>query len=339
MIVRATAPVRICDLGGWSDTEFAERGSVVNIAVNLRVHVLLDYRPQTPPLPNPEVRIDALDLNHSHVCRVSEIECEGVPALIEAAVSNYDLGGNLHLTVWSDTPPACGLGTSSALGVALIAGLQRAVCGKVEPAHRIVEEAHSLEVDDLGLECGVQDQHAAAYGGVQFMDVCYPLARTSPLQLDPTFLAELDERLLVINTGEARLSSEVHKRVIEQFRAGAPDQVRAIQTLRGCAILGAEALLASDFSGFADAINLNWQAQRALHPSIATADLLQAIQAAERAGCVAAKANGAGGGGTITVLCAPGREFHVRAAVKRAGYTVLPCSITRHGVRAWVAAP
>ena len=31
--VTATAPVRVCDLGGWTDTWFARRGLVVSIAV------------------------------------------------------------------------------------------------------------------------------------------------------------------------------------------------------------------------------------------------------------------------------------------------------------------
>ena len=32
-IINATAPIRICDLGGWSDTWFAGRGTVLNIGV------------------------------------------------------------------------------------------------------------------------------------------------------------------------------------------------------------------------------------------------------------------------------------------------------------------
>jgi hypothetical protein len=32
-IINATAPIRICDLGGWTDTWFAERGAVLNIGV------------------------------------------------------------------------------------------------------------------------------------------------------------------------------------------------------------------------------------------------------------------------------------------------------------------
>ena len=38
----ALAPVRICDLGGWSDTWFARRGSVLNIAVKPYVQCIVE---------------------------------------------------------------------------------------------------------------------------------------------------------------------------------------------------------------------------------------------------------------------------------------------------------
>ena len=50
-IVNATAPVRICDIGGWTDTWFAEHGDVVNLAVAPYVRVQIFAREQAEGLP------------------------------------------------------------------------------------------------------------------------------------------------------------------------------------------------------------------------------------------------------------------------------------------------
>jgi len=40
-LAHASAPVRTADVGGWTDTWFAGQGAVCNLAIPLRVHVLV----------------------------------------------------------------------------------------------------------------------------------------------------------------------------------------------------------------------------------------------------------------------------------------------------------
>jgi len=44
-IVNSVAPIRICDLGGWTDTWFAEHGNVLNISVYPYVQCQMVVRP------------------------------------------------------------------------------------------------------------------------------------------------------------------------------------------------------------------------------------------------------------------------------------------------------
>jgi D-glycero-alpha-D-manno-heptose-7-phosphate kinase len=335
MLVRATAPVRICDIGGWTDTAFAGHGAVVNFAVSLPVHVLVadadDGRAGEP-----RVQIEAFDMGERVEVAVRDIEYDGVLGLLKAAVKRMGVDRSLRITIWSDAPPGCGLGASSTVGVAILAALGRAM-GAPLPRHALAETAHSLEVDDLHIQCGVQDQYAAAYGGIQFMEVEFPRVRTSPLDLAPGFVSELDERLLVVHTGESRLSGEVHLRVIEQYQAGEPGAREAMETLRRCAHAMKDALFAQDFTRVAEVMNANWEAQKRLHPAITTAKIEEAIAVARHHGAVGAKVNGAGGGGSLCLLCAPGTEFPARKALECVdGLSVLPCSISHEGVRSWV---
>jgi hypothetical protein len=94
----------------------------------------------------------------------------------------------------------------------------------------------------------------------------------------------------------------------------------------------------ADFGALAEAISANWDAQKQLHPSITTELIERAFEVAGRAGAAAEKANGAGGGGSITFLCGPGREFAVRSALSRlSGIQVLPWNITFQGAKSWRA--
>ena len=44
MQIRARAPVRFCDLGGWTDTRVVPRGAVLNVAARLYTYVTLTIR-------------------------------------------------------------------------------------------------------------------------------------------------------------------------------------------------------------------------------------------------------------------------------------------------------
>lgn len=335
MLVRATAPVRICDIGGWTDTGFARVGAVVNLAVDLTVHVLVSDGERVEGAA-PNVRIDAVgsgtQIGTEDACRA---EHEGTLDLLRAAMARMYVQRDLQVTIWSDAPPGSGMGTSSATAVALLAALGK-ITGRDLPPRRLAELAHTLEVEDLGIECGVQDQYAAAFGGIHFMDVEYPRVRLSPLSLSRHFVDELDERLLVVHTGESRLSHNVHMQVMRELDRH-PEVIQgALTELRCCAYRMREALLAEDLTALASVINANWKAQKRLWEGVTTRRIERVIATAQQAGAAAAKANGAGGGGTVTLLCRAGTELRVRQAVARVeGASVLPCHLCFDGVRAW----
>src|SRR5207245_5580171 len=82
--------------------------------------------------------------------------------------------------------------------------------------HEVARESQLLEVQDLKLECGVQDQFASAYGGVNFMEVDYPSARVFPLPLSAAVRCELEDRFVLVYTGKSHFSSGMHQKVIAE---------------------------------------------------------------------------------------------------------------------------
>ena len=107
------------------------------------------------------------------------------------------------------------------------------------------------------------------------------------------------------------------------------------ERLAQCGVRGKEALLTGDLDAFAEAMNENWAAQQALHPDITTPEIDALYERTRAAGAVGFKANGAGGGGTVTILSERNRDHRVRRAVEDLGMTVLPSTLDFSGLRVW----
>ena len=197
--------------------------------------------------------------------------------------------------------------------------------------HEVARDSQLLEVRDLKLECGVQDQFASAYGGVNFMEVDYPNARVFPMTLSNSIRCELEDRFVLIYTGKSHFSSSMHQKVI-----GEADRHRDVfDQLVRAAVAGKEALLREDLEAFALAMNQNWEAQKGLHQDITTPEIEELRRAVFQAGALGFKANGAGGGGTITVLVKRNQQPRVRRAAEDLDMLVLPALIDTTGLQVW----
>ncbi|MCC2672865.1 MAG: hddA [Armatimonadetes bacterium] len=325
--IRARAPVRFCDLGGWTDTRIVPSGNVLNFTASLYTHVTLQVGAFAG------ITIESFDTDEQEQIRdIRQIEYNSVLDLFKAAVKRSGIKRGVRILVRSDAPPGSGLGSSAALGVATMAALAHYLQWHLLP-YEVARESQALEAEELGLECGVQDQLASAYGGVNYMEVNYPHARVSPVPLDIATQCELEDRFVLVYTGRSHFSSEMHRKVISEYEAG--HNVPQFQKLAECAVRSKEALLSGDLVAFAEAMNDNWEAQKALHPDITTPEIEALYEKSLAAGAVGFKANGAGGGGTVTILAQRNRDHLVRHAVEDLGMTVLPSKLDSTGLRVW----
>jgi len=335
---RARAPVRFCDLGGWTDTRIVPQGAVLNFSTRLYTHVTLSVREGQSGC-----TLESLDTEEKiHVPDIRRMEYGGVLDLLKAAVARsgietrtgglYPTRRQITLQVRSNAPPASGLGSSAALGVAAIGALARYNHRHLLP-HEVARESQLLETQELKLECGVQDQFASAYGGVNFMEVEYPNARVFPVPLEQATRCELEDRFLLVYTGKSHFSSGMHQKVISESHLHTAD----FDALTAAAIDGKEALLTGDLDRFGRAMNANWEAQKNLHPDITTHEIEALHKAVLEAGATGFKANGAGGGGTVTVLAGPNGHHLVKRAVESLGMgmIVLPALIDTTGLQVW----
>jgi len=107
MIVKAIAPARILDFGGWTDTWFAKHGRVLNFAVDLHAKVVIVTREK------PGASIVAQDYGEAiEILDPSQILYDGKHDLLKAALNVTEVDG-VDISVYSDVPPGCGTGSSA----------------------------------------------------------------------------------------------------------------------------------------------------------------------------------------------------------------------------------
>jgi D-glycero-alpha-D-manno-heptose-7-phosphate kinase len=335
-VINAVAPTRICDVGGWTDTWFARHGRVFNLAIAPQVEVQITVRPATDG--EPRIVIRAENYNEAYPLDPTHI-LYGKHPLIEAAVEEMNWPENItiHVNLFSPAPPGASMGTSAAVSVALLGALDALTEGRLS-AHEVAVLAHSLETQRLGLECGVQDQLASAYGGANLIHMTeYPRTTVTPIHLPDELFWDLEQRLMLIYIGKPHNSSETHKKVIADLGNNASEDPR-LQRLRELALEAQAALSARDFPGLGRVLNQNTDVQRALHPDLVCPAFEEIMSVAHDFDALGCKVNGAGGdGGSIAILTRA--DMFQKRAMERAlaekGYQSLPVHLTRRGLRVW----
>lgn len=335
--ITSTAPIRICDNGGWTDTWFARRGSVFNIAVRPHVEVQLEVSRRTDA--GPQVSVNAENLADT-----GEGEAQGEP-LIEAAIERVGVPDSLavRINIFSEAPVGASTGTSASVTVALLGALDLLTPGRRSP-REVAYLAHSVETDTLGRQSGIQDQLCAAYGRINYIEIdSYPHARVSRVEVRDELLWELERRLSLVYLGRAHCSSDVHEKVIRELADAGPD-CRQLEDLRRTAEASRDALLAGDFRALGRAMIENTEAQARLHPEIVSRDAARVIEIARKYGACGWKVNGAGGaGGSLTILGGDSsrrmREMLAEVEAGQSLYRRIPVSLSSEGLRTWVGGP
>jgi D-glycero-alpha-D-manno-heptose-7-phosphate kinase len=338
MVIKCTAPIRICDLGGWTDTWFAGTGRVLNFAVFPSVEVTLVSRPRRRG--QPAVTIRAENYHDVYTIDPSAEKWTKHP-LIEAAFKLFKLPQEscLEVTIFSEAPVAASTGTSAAVSVAVIGALDLLATRNLT-SYEIARKAHEVETGLLHLQSGIQDQLCSAYGGINFIEMSnYPEASVSPLDLPADLIWELESRFLLIYLGKPHSSSSVHEAVIKRLEQS-PRFRAHLEPMREAAAAGKQALLRGDLAEFGRVMVRNTEAQAALHPDLVGERARCVIDVARRFGVAGHKVNGAGGaGGSVTLLLGPG-ALDKRALIREIEQTHpdfrnIPIRLVPFGLRRW----
>ena len=295
MRYRARAPLRIDFGGGWTDVPLYARehgGAVVNAAITRYARGSIGVGP---------VR------RHDRVL--------GRPS------------SGVSYTV--DAPSGSGLGTSAAQNVLWVT-LVKTTVANVSDRAEIADIACQVG-NLLGIVGGKQDEYASALGGVHYFSFNNSV-EAERLDSSPSLAGDLLSRLVLVYSGESRISGSIHDRVWERYRLGNPAVLDALSRLRDLAGAMRETLLSRDFDAFGRLLSENWECQKALDASVTTPRLEAIMDAARRAGAIGGKACGAGGGGCLVFCSAVDQRGTLAASLARQGLPVLDFDFDTYGV-------
>jgi D-glycero-alpha-D-manno-heptose-7-phosphate kinase len=314
-VIAMRAPTRVDFGGGWTDVPpYSEREGGVVCAMAIARYATARVREQASA--------DARDYAMG--------SADATP-LVRAAIRRAGLSEGVAVSLHSDFPVGAGLGGSSAASAALL-GAFDSWCGTAIDRVAIAERGRRIEVEDLGVAGGRQDHYCATHGGLLGLTFGDTVV-VERISLPGTLREALQQRCVLVYTGESRISGETIAGVVEAYRHGEKRVTFALARLRELARQMITALTFADVDGLATLVHEHWVHQRSLHPDIPTARIDAIVERAYGAGAIGAKATGASGGGCVVAIARRGAEDAVRRAVAGLG-DLMPFTLDEGGLAA-----
>ena len=288
------APLRISLFGGGTDLPeyFNNFGAtIISFAINQSIY--LTHNPR--PTGGYRVTYD----------KVEELDslAEAEHTLIRAAEERYGLGDPCTLSIVSDLPKGTGLGSSSALAVALVT----LALGELEP-EELAQEAYELERQVSPV--GVQDHLPAAFGGFHV----YEINRRATEYEFAMFQG------LLLYTGITRQANAILE--------GMKHEIAILHEIHALAEYVQEALPDLSMPELGELLNETWLLKRRI-PGVSTTELDWQHAEALKAGAWGGKLCGAGNGGCWFFIVSPDERDRIKDTLN---LTEIPFCISPLGV-------
>ena len=333
-LLRSKAPLRLSFAGGGTDVPpfpELEGGLVLNATISRYAHGTL------VPRRDRQIRIESIDFDLALEYALEDaVVFDGRLDLAKAAIQRMgspDAGG-FDLFLQSNAPPGSGLGSSSAMMVALI-GLLRDYHRLALTDYDIARLAYTIERTELGLKGGLQDQYAATFGGFNFIEFHREQVVVNPLRIRSDIVNELEHNLLLCYTGVSRPSDGIIDDQTQRLTEHEKSTLDGLRAQKQLAVDMKDALLQGRLSTFAELLGQAWESKKKLSPKISSPLIEEAYAAALREGAISGKVTGAGGGGYLLFYCDYRRKHRVAECLSRMGIVVEDFSFAVQGLDTW----
>jgi len=338
MIIRSKAPLRIGLAGGGTDVSpYSDiyGGAILNATIDLYAYASLE------PLNNGKIEFCIDGTDKSIILNsVKELELvEGFELFIgvyNRVVKEFNTGAlSFRLTSYIEAPQGSGLGTSSTIVVSLLGAFTEWLnlpLGQYDIAHL----AYEIERIDLKMSGGKQDQYAATFGGINFIEFL-PGDRVivNPLHLKNEVLYELEFNLLLYFTATQRLSATIINEQVQNVKDKNVKSVEAMHNLKEQAHQMKESLLRGELNKIGEILHFGWQNKKQMAHSITNNLIDEIYESALKHGASGGKISGAGGGGFMFFFCPAVTKIKVAQALEKLGGKAQPFKFTQQGLTTW----
>lgn len=338
MIYRSKAPLRIGMAGGGTDVNpYCDMygGAILNATISLYAYASLE------PVDEPYIIIEAAD--RAELVKYDIADVLPIDGKLDLAAGVYNhivrtygaVPSGFRLTTFVDAPAGSGLGTSSTLTVAILGAFAewlRLPLGEYDTAHM----AYNIERVDLAMAGGKQDQYAATFGGVNFMEFyAGDKVIVNPLRIKPQYLHELGNNLLLYFTATSRLSATIIEAQTKNVVDKNETSIDAMHHLKEQSAMMKEALLKGKVDDIGPILDYGFRYKKQMAQGISNTKMDEIYDSALAAGATGGKISGAGGGGFMMFYCPGNTRYAVKQALQRFGGDFRDYHFTEHGLTTW----
>ncbi len=338
MIYRSKAPLRIGLAGGGTDVSpYCDLygGAILNATVSLYAYANIE------PLSENVIILQTMDRKEEQRFEWShQLPLNGTLDLLKGVYNRIQRDYGMPLTgfklsTFVDAPAGSGLGTSSTLVVAIVgafAEMLRLPLGEYDIAHL----AYEIERKDLAMAGGRQDQYAATFGGVNFMEfMADDKVIVNPLRIKQQYLFELENNLVLYYTSTSRESAKIIEKQSENVVQKKGKSIEAMHQLKHQAQMMKEALLKGRVHEIGDILDFGFQQKRQMAEGISNNLIDEIYELAKKSGATGGKISGAGGGGFMTFYCPDNTKYAVIENLNKFGGYVKNYLFVDHGMTSW----
>jgi D-glycero-alpha-D-manno-heptose-7-phosphate kinase len=338
MLYRSKAPLRIGLAGGGTDVspycdEFG--GAILNATISLYAYATIET------IDDNRIILEAKDRNETaEFDWANNLPINGTLDLLKGVYNRVqkDYGIKQHgfkLSTFVDAPAGSGLGTSSTLVVAVLgafAEMLKLPLGDYDIAHY----AYEIERQDLKLAGGRQDQYAATFGGVNYMEFYNnDTVIVNPLRIRQEYLNELENNLVLFFTATSRESATIIKEQQKNVNEKNTESIDAMHQLKEQAKRMKETLLKGKLHSIGDILDYGFEQKRKMAANISNSLIEEIYKAAKDAGATGGKISGAGGGGFMIFYCPGTTRYNVIKTLEKFGGQIKQYRFSNEGLTSW----
>ena len=338
MIYRSKAPLRIGLAGGGTDVSpYSDLfgGAILNATISLSAYATIE------PLQENKIIVEALDRKEIQILDLAnQLPIDGTLNLLKGVYNRIQKDyaiptGGFRLSTFVDAPAGSGLGTSSTLVVAVLGAFKEMLKLPLSD-YDAAQYAYHIERDDLQLAGGKQDQYAATFGGVNFMEFYEDdKVIVNPLRIRAEYLHELENNLVLYFTNTSRESATIITEQVNNVNTKNEKSIEAMHHLKEQAKMMKEALLKGQLNKIGEILDYGFKQKRLMAHNISNKNIEAIYDAGKKAGATGGKISGAGGGGFMIFYC-PGNSRHsVIETLNTFGGDVKKYSFVDYGLTTW----
>ncbi len=332
-VIHAKAPLRVSFAGGGTDVPpFPEQegGLVLSATINRYAYGAL------APRSDNQIGLESVDFGLSlNYPADAEIVFDGRLDLAKAAIRKMGRGG-YDLFLHSNAPPGSGLGSSSAVMVALI-GLLKEFHGQPLTDYEVAELAFELERKDLGFKGGLQDQYAATFGGFNLIEFEGDRVIVNPLRISAGRGARAGAQHAPVLHGPDPVLRSDHRAPDQTAgRAGTSSALAGLRAGKELAVAMKNALLQRRLTEFGELLGAAWEQKKQLSSKISNEFIDTAYESRDQAGRTRRQGHRCGRRGIHAVLLPVSEKASRRQrAASSYGGEVTEFEFTSNGLTTW----